>query len=130
MIMGLPNSGKTTLAKQLAERLDAAHWNADEVRKVFGAQEDFTLEGRIKQARRMRHLCEVSEKSGRVAIADFVCPTESTREAFGKAFTIWVDRIKPEESRYADTRELFVAPSKYDIRYTQDMSVEDIILKL
>jgi len=32
LIMGLPGAGKTALAKALAPRLNAAHYNADEVR--------------------------------------------------------------------------------------------------
>jgi adenylate kinase family enzyme len=32
LIMGLPGAGKTTLAKQLALRLNAVHFNADDVR--------------------------------------------------------------------------------------------------
>ncbi|MEY3496043.1 MAG: hypothetical protein RJA80_265, partial [Actinomycetota bacterium] len=35
LVMGLPGSGKTTLAKVLADKLGAAYFNADEVRKMF-----------------------------------------------------------------------------------------------
>ena len=33
LIMGLPGAGKTTLAKVLAPRLNAVHFNADDVRR-------------------------------------------------------------------------------------------------
>ncbi len=33
LIMGLPGSGKTALATALAPRLNAVHFNADEVRQ-------------------------------------------------------------------------------------------------
>jgi len=40
LIMGLPGAGKTTLAKHLAPRLNAVHFNADDdranVNKNFG----------------------------------------------------------------------------------------------
>ena len=33
LIMGLPGAGKTTLAKLLVPKLNAVHFNADEVRR-------------------------------------------------------------------------------------------------
>ena len=125
--MGLPNAGKTTLAKELAKALPAVHWNADEVRCNLNKDLSFSEADRIEQAKRMRFLCDTVEKSGFNAIADFVCPTPETRLAFGKAYTVWVDRIKNEESRFEDTRMLFVPPVEFDIRYTAEMKAEDVI---
>src|SRR6056300_684378 len=52
LIMGLPGSGKTTLAEELAPMLNAKRLNADEVRKEANDW-DFSEEGRKRQARRM-----------------------------------------------------------------------------
>ena len=90
LVMGLPGSGKTTLAKVLAEKLGAAYFNADEVRKMFNDW-DFSEEGRIRQAKRMSKLCEIS--STRVSVVDFVCPTEHTRRIFDAHLTIFMDTI-------------------------------------
>ena len=49
--MGLPGSGKTTLAEELAPLLNAKRLNADEVRKEANDW-DFSEEGRKRQARR------------------------------------------------------------------------------
>ena len=43
--MGLPGAGKTTLAEQLAPKLNAKRLNADEVRKAADDW-DFSEEGR------------------------------------------------------------------------------------
>ena len=51
--MGLPGSGKTTLAKKLIPLLDAVWLNADEVRKEANDW-DFSPDGRIRQANRMK----------------------------------------------------------------------------
>ena len=45
LIMGLPGSGKTTLANELAPLLNAKRLNADEVRKEANDW-DFSEEGR------------------------------------------------------------------------------------
>jgi len=41
----------------------------------------------------MGWMCDRVAEAGGTVIADFICPTEETRAAFGEAFTIWVDRI-------------------------------------
>ena len=50
--MGLPGSGKTTLANELGPMLNAKRLNADEVRKEANDW-DFSEEGRKRQAKRM-----------------------------------------------------------------------------
>lgn len=116
--MGLPGAGKTTLARALAPALRAVVFNADEVRGNISKDLGFSLEDRIEHARRMAWLCDLVAKAGHVAIADFICPTPQTRQAFGPAFVVWVDRIS--EGRFADTNALFVAPESYDVRVSCD----------
>ena len=83
LICGLPDSGKTTLAKQLQEIFKCSWFNADAVRKKYNDW-DFSEEGRIRQAHRMKELC-----SGEgLFIADFVAPTEEIRKIFNSDFTI------------------------------------------
>lgn len=115
LILGLPGSGKTTLAKALAKRLKAVHWNADDVRANINTHLKFSEEDRIEQARRMGWLCDRVVEAGHWAIADFVCPTPKTRAAFGPATTIWVDTIK--EGRFEDTNKMFVPPEPGDYLY-------------
>jgi cytidyltransferase-like protein len=114
LVMGLPGAGKTTLARVLVSRLNAVHFNADEVRANISKDLGFTLEDRVEQARRMGWLCDRVVGAGTHAIADFICPTAETRDAFGDAFVVWVDRIK--ESRFPDTDALFQPPTHWDVR--------------
>jgi hypothetical protein len=96
LIMGLPGSGKTTLARTLAPMINAVHFNADEVRAHLNKDLGYSVADRIEQATRMGWLCDQIVKAGMVAIADFVCPTRETRTAFkagGNAFVVWIDRI-------------------------------------
>ena len=41
---------------------------------------DFTEQGRLTQAQRIRHIADGVVEAGRVAVADFVCPTVETRK--------------------------------------------------
>ena len=107
LIFGLPGSGKTTLAKPFAELINGVHLNADAVRDKYDDW-DFTLEGRIRQAQRMRYLADGVVMADKIAIADFVCPTETARQEFAPDFTVWMDTIKT--GRFEDTNKMFQAP--------------------
>ena len=111
--MGLPGSGKTTLAKLLAPMFNAVWINADVVRKEADDW-DFSEKGRKRQSLRMRTLAEEAVDRNRNVVADFVCPTEETRKQFKADYTIWMDTIK--EGRFQDTNKMFQNPTKYDFR--------------
>ena len=111
--MGLPGSGKTTLAKLLAPMFNAVWLNADQVRKEADDW-DFSEEGRTRQSLRMWTLAEEAVNNNRVVVADFVCPTEETRKQFNADYTIWMDTIK--EGRFEDTNKMFEEPSQYDFK--------------
>jgi len=111
--MGLPGSGKTTLAQKLVPMFNAVWLNADKVRKEADDW-DFSEDGRARQSLRMRSLAEEAVGNNRVVIADFVCPTEKTREHFDADYVIWMDTIK--EGRFDDTNKMFQTPSKYDFK--------------
>ena len=111
LIFGLPGSGKTTLAKPFADLIGGVHINADQVRKEYNDW-DFTLLGRNRQASRMKYLADGVVKAGKVAVADFVCPTYITRLEFNADYTVWMDTIK--EGRFEDTNALFEKPDDVD----------------
>lgn len=115
LIMGLPGSGKTTLAKLLVQMFNAVWLNADEVRKEADDW-DFSEEGRKRQSLRMWTLAEEAVDRNRNVVADFVCPTEETRKQFKADYTVWMDTIK--EGRFEDTNKIFELPTTYDLRVT------------
>ena len=116
LICGLPGSGKTWLAERLIKVIENCAWyNADIVRKSANDW-DFSMEGRIRQANRMKTFADFEKQNGRWVICDFVAPTEKAREAFNPDFVIWLDTIK--EGRFEDTNQMFVKPEKYNFHVT------------
>jgi adenylylsulfate kinase len=93
LVCGLPGSGKTWLSERLVKNLNNCAWyNADFVRK-YSNDWDFELEGRMRQANRMRTFADFEKANGRWVICDFVAPTENARIAFNPDFLIWTDTI-------------------------------------
>jgi DNA polymerase III delta prime subunit len=134
LIMGLPGSGKTTLAgalkRYLEENGEIGFWrasmepvdssvqvnwfNADDIRRKYNDW-DFSNDGRIRQSIRMFQFS--MEAGGDYVICDFVAPLVEMRNNFKADWTIWVDTIR--EGRYADTNAAFVEPEQYDFRVTE-----------
>ena len=134
LIMGLPGSGKTTLAGALKRYLEAngdisysraemlpidttcqvTWFNADDIRRKYNDW-DFSNDGRIRQSIRMFQFS--IEAGGDYVICDFVAPLVEMRNNFKADWTIWVDTIR--EGRYADTNAAFVEPEQYDFRITE-----------
>ena len=132
LIMGLPGSGKTTLAGALKKYLEengeisyaralqehigdfgcqVTWFNADDIRRKYNDW-DFSNDGRIRQSIRMFQFS--MEAGGEYVICDFVAPLVEMRNNFKADWTIWVDTIK--EGRYEDTNKAFVEPEQYDFR--------------
>ena len=135
LIMGLPGSGKTTLAGALKRYLEEhgevsyaralnehigdfkcqVNWfNADDIRRKYNDW-DFSNDGRIRQSIRMFQFS--MESGGDYVICDFVAPLVEMRNNFKADWTIWMDTIR--EGRYADTNAAFVEPEQYDFRVNE-----------
>jgi len=117
LIMGLPGSGKTTLASKLVPLLNAKWLNNDEARKI-AKDWDFSEEGRIRQAKRMAGIAEKYRQEGyyNYLVSDYICPTPKTRKLFNADYLIWVDTIN--KGRFEDTNKMFVKPKKCDFHVT------------
>lgn len=125
-IIGLPGSGKTTLAAELADRINAIHFNADIVRAELNTDLGFSVEDRLEQARRMGALARMTSQQGFLTVVDFICPTEATREAFGKPDVLIVMSRTPVRE-FADTTALWEQPADADFVFGDDIELEDKI---
>jgi len=109
LIMGLPDSGKTTLGEKLSKKFNIPFWDADVVREVYNDW-NFTFQGRDRQSVRMRRLAEVDP----ISISAFIAPLPCYIRNFFPDKIIWMDTVK--ECKYEDTNKLFQSPLKYDVR--------------
>ena len=75
-IIGLPGSGKTTLAKELKEHINAIHLNADEVRSTINIDLGFDIKDRVEHARRLGEISRLISSQGFNVIVDFICHTK------------------------------------------------------
>ena len=151
LVCGLPGSGKTWLAERLTKHIKNCAWyNADTVRK-FSNDWDFSMEGRIRQAKRMKTFADFERENDRWVICDFVAPTEKAREAFAPDYVIWLDTIKEgrivssklnelkdiynlpfdavslfKSKEFEDTNKVFETPSKIDTHVKHFMDDEEI----
>ena len=116
LVMGLPGSGKTYLAKRMQPILKSAWYNADIVREMANDW-DFSPEGRIRQSLRMKNLADFEKSQGRIVICDFVCPTNETKENFSPDITVWMNTIT--SGRYEDTNKMFEKPKNFDYVATE-----------
>ena len=79
----------------------------------------------------MRNLAKKATDSGKLVIADFVCPTPETRKDFGADLLIWIDTIK--SGRFNDTNQMFIPPEQFFFRVTTkdaEYWVQEILKKL
>ena len=119
LIMGLPGSGKTTLAKRIVSKLKAGWVNADKIRKKYNDW-DFSPKGRLRQAERLNKISNKMLKSKKFVVVDFICPTEKSRKAFKSDLVIWMNTIKV--SRYHNINKIFTKPKRFDFEITSKNS--------
>jgi hypothetical protein len=123
-IIGQAGSGKTSLATELADRVNGIHINADKVRADLNKDLGFALEDRIENARRLGALARLLDEQGHIVIVDFICPTQETRDAFGVPnYLIWVNRIK--EGRFVDTNKMWEDPKFSDVEILNGLSIAE-----
>lgn len=116
--MGLPGSGKTTLAANLmkllvSENLPVKWYNDDMVREVFN-DSDFSDQGSMKQFLRMRELSRIAAYQNFIVISDLVAPTNINQLLYRPDMLIWMDTVKT--SKFKNINEIFEPPRLYTFR--------------
>lgn len=113
---GLPSSGKTTLAKVMADKLKDLGMkvellDGDEVRKSLSPDLGFSKKDREIHAQRVAYLCKLLSRNGIVSIVSLISPYRASRlrarEHVGKGFIeIWA-KCSLEECMNRDVKGLY-----------------------
>ena len=115
LIMGLPGSRKTSLAKLLAPMFNAVLLNEDEVRKEAN-DFDYSEIGRSIQTNRMKRLADEAIQNNRNVVVDIECP-----EDFNADYIICMDTLKKSKLE---------PPSNYDFKVThKDAQMFSFLIK-
>lgn len=83
-LTGLPCSGKTTIAKELAKHIHAEILDGDDIRKII-KNTDFSLEGRKNHMMSVAEFASILSKYNNV-IVSLVSPIKSVREEIKKMY--------------------------------------------
>lgn len=114
LVFGLPGAGKTYISRLLANELDCMHFDADVVRHVANDW-DFSGNGRVRQAERMRRLADTVSDKNKTVISSFIAPTQAIRVHFDADLTIYCTRDL--DRGYEDTNKLFEVPTDHHFHY-------------
>jgi adenylylsulfate kinase len=83
-LTGLPCSGKTTIAKELAKHIHAEILDGDDIRKIIN-NNDFSIEGRKNHINSVAEFAFILSKYNNVVVA-LVSPIKSVREEIKKRY--------------------------------------------
>ena len=73
-IRGARKSGKTTLAKELAWKMDAIHLDGDDIRASISKDLSFSEEDRTENNERIARLAKILENQGFDVVISTICP--------------------------------------------------------
>lgn len=124
LILGLPGSGKTYLARRFAKQINADWLNADKIRGKYNDW-DFSFRGIIRQVNRMKVLANNSDK--KFVVADFVCPLKKQIDIFKPNIIVWMDTIK--KGRFNSMNKMFNPPKRYHLRI-KEKNIKINLIKL
>lgn len=129
LVCGLPGAGKTYFAAKLREELGdtVQHINGDGVRSIHNDW-DFSEEGRLRQAQRMRRYADEENANGKHVILDFVCPKQEYRDIIKPDIIVWANRTPVRD--FPDTTAMFENPNYWDYQINDDTDVESVIPEL
>lgn len=128
LVMGMPQSGKSSVAKKLTERFQNTTYINSYQERVKHKDIDFSVDGQLRHSYRMLDLARRSLT--KMSVIDMVCPLPKMREILNPDILIWVN--DHTQSQYQELNEMFIPPNVYDIECSDDSdkTIDTIIKKI
>lgn len=126
IVFGLPGTGKTTFATELAKELTIVHLNTDMIRHKLGKSAQYDTQTKSLIYREMLMLTELQLKKGNSVIVDGTFYKKSLREQYENLANIYAAEVKRIEMRAAEA--IVLERLSEERRYSEaDQTVYQII---
>ena len=103
IVFGLPGTGKTTFATELAKELKVVHFNTDMIRHKLGKSGQYDVQTKSVIYQEMLRLTESELKNGHSVIVDGTFYKKSLREQYEKLADNYAATVKRIEMRASET---------------------------
>ena len=124
---GQPGAGKTTLAKELLNHIDAIHIDGDEIREVF-QNKDYSKEGRMKNLTLINNIVRFLDYKNNNVVISVVSPFKEVRDQIldlnTKYFYVHTSEIRGREQNFAQDFEITEEDIKLD---TTNKTIKEVI---
>lgn len=127
LIMGLPHSGKSRMAKKVQQELPNSVWLDAHDQAVKVKDVDYSPDGQLRHAYRMLTLCR--EQKAENIIISMTCGLPEHREILNPDIIIWMDSQNPKVMQLP--ADQFVPPSQYDARFSRvgQSQIQEVITR-
>lgn len=151
-IIGLPGSGKTTLAKQFQKEysfLKILHLDGDDMRTVWGEDIGYTLKDRERNSLRIQKLAKIFEQQGFIVVVSIMSIFEEhrrkNRSYYDRYLEVFLDVplnvLKKRRHLYNDAIEKkiknvvgidisYEKPQTSDIIFDNSKSLDEMIIEI
>jgi hypothetical protein len=131
LICGVDGSGKSLVSELLAKALNGVWLDGKIIREEYNDQ-DYTTDGKLRQAARMKSISNDLALASPFIIADFVGSTREIRDTFDPDFVVWMNTIHTTSEQFEPFHghcdyDIIMTDSKSDIESTVKQ-ISDLIL--
>ena len=147
--VGLPCSGKTTLAESIPKHPNTIHLDGDVLRKGINSDLRFSVKDRTENIRRTAHIAQMFNEHGNNVVASFITPTHNiqdmVKDIVNDLYFVYVEcsveecikrdvkgmyakALKGELPFFTGVGSPFQIPTKYSLKVnTESYTLEDSV---
>lgn len=128
LVMGYPGSKKSSVAENLAKRIQNCELINSMQQRINRKDLDFSQDGQLRHCYRM--LNKIRSSLANVVILDMSCPLEKMRQILNPDIIVWVsDKI---QCQYDEINQMYQVPVQFDVecKDNTDLDIDNIIKRV